>query len=156
MPLCVKNREYKTTRMRWWGRFSQIEEIGKFYPSDSILSVWSLSCDVYLTKFVWNSHISFYLTIQAFLDKFWGSYVFLLILDNLTRIRVFVFVCYMFLILEWRLIFFNMLVTEKSNEAFRQALESVPGGVNGPVRAFGGVGGNPPFIESGRLCFNCS
>jgi glutamate-1-semialdehyde 2,1-aminomutase len=49
-----------------------------------------------------------------------------------------------------------MLVTKKSNEAFRQALESIPGGVNGPVRAFGGVGDNPLFIESGRLCFNSS
>ncbi len=30
-----------------------------------------------------------------------------------------------------------------------QALESIPGGVNSPVRAFRGVWGNPLFIESG-------
>ncbi len=46
-----------------------------------------------------------------------------------------------------------MLVTEKSKEAFRQSLEDIPGGVNSPVRAFGGVGGDPIFIESGNGCY---
>ena len=46
-----------------------------------------------------------------------------------------------------------MLVTEKSKEAFQQAVESIPGGVNSPVRAFGGVGGDPLFIESGSGCY---
>jgi glutamate-1-semialdehyde 2,1-aminomutase len=46
-----------------------------------------------------------------------------------------------------------MLVIEKSKEAFRIASESIPGGVDSPVRAFGGVGGNPLFIESGHGCY---
>jgi len=46
-----------------------------------------------------------------------------------------------------------MLVTEKSKEAFRQSSEYIPGGVNSPVRAFGGVGGDPIFIESGNGCY---
>jgi glutamate-1-semialdehyde 2,1-aminomutase len=46
-----------------------------------------------------------------------------------------------------------MLVTDKSKEAFKRALESIPGGVNSPVRAFGGVGGDPLFIESGQGCY---
>lgn len=46
-----------------------------------------------------------------------------------------------------------MLVAEKSKEAFRQALECIPGGVNSPVRAFGGVGGDPIFMESGNGCY---
>lgn len=39
---------------------------------------------------------------------------------------------------------------DKSKEAFLQASKSIPGGVDSPVRAFGAVGGNPPFIESGK------
>jgi len=46
-----------------------------------------------------------------------------------------------------------MLVVDKSKEAFREALESIPGSVNSPVRAFGAVGGNPLFIESGHGCY---
>jgi glutamate-1-semialdehyde 2,1-aminomutase len=46
-----------------------------------------------------------------------------------------------------------MLVTEKSKEAFKIASESIPGGVDSPVRAFGGVGGSPLFIESGHGCY---
>ncbi len=46
-----------------------------------------------------------------------------------------------------------MLVTEKSEKAFKSAFENIPGGVNSPVRAFGGVGGNPLFIESGHGCY---
>lgn len=35
----------------------------------------------------------------------------------------------------------------KSNALFTRAQESIPGGVNSPVRAFKGVGGNPVFIK---------
>jgi glutamate-1-semialdehyde 2,1-aminomutase len=36
----------------------------------------------------------------------------------------------------------------KSHEAFGRARRVIPGGVNSPARAFGAVGGEPPFIES--------
>lgn len=35
----------------------------------------------------------------------------------------------------------------KSAELFQQARKTIPGGVNSPVRAFAGVGGDPIFIE---------
>ncbi|QFI53897.1 glutamate-1-semialdehyde 2,1-aminomutase [Aeromonas simiae] len=35
----------------------------------------------------------------------------------------------------------------KSDQLFEQARQSIPGGVNSPVRAFNGVGGTPVFIE---------
>jgi glutamate-1-semialdehyde 2,1-aminomutase len=35
----------------------------------------------------------------------------------------------------------------KSHEAFRRACRVIPGGVNSPARAFGAVGGEPPFME---------
>ncbi len=35
---------------------------------------------------------------------------------------------------------------EKSIAAFQEAQKHIPGGVNSPVRSFGSVGGNPPFI----------
>ncbi len=35
---------------------------------------------------------------------------------------------------------------EKSIKAFQEAQKHIPGGVNSPVRSFGSVGGNPPFI----------
>jgi glutamate-1-semialdehyde 2,1-aminomutase len=38
----------------------------------------------------------------------------------------------------------------KSEELFRQAQEIIPGGVNSPVRAFRGVGGNPIFLARGQ------
>jgi glutamate-1-semialdehyde 2,1-aminomutase len=38
----------------------------------------------------------------------------------------------------------------KSEELFRRALAAIPGGVNSPVRAFRGVGGNPVFIARGE------
>jgi glutamate-1-semialdehyde 2,1-aminomutase len=38
---------------------------------------------------------------------------------------------------------------ERSERLFRRATASLPGGVNSPVRAFGAVGGTPPFIVSG-------
>ena len=39
---------------------------------------------------------------------------------------------------------------EKSEAAFARALDLIPGGVNSPARAFGAVGGKPPFIERGE------
>jgi len=39
---------------------------------------------------------------------------------------------------------------EKSKAAFERAKKSIPGGVNSPVRAFGAVGGTPPFIAKGK------
>jgi glutamate-1-semialdehyde 2,1-aminomutase len=38
----------------------------------------------------------------------------------------------------------------RSEELFERAKELIPGGVNSPVRAFGGVGGTPRFIERGE------
>lgn len=38
----------------------------------------------------------------------------------------------------------------KSKQLFSQAKQYIPGGVNSPVRAFGAVGGDPPFIERGH------
>jgi glutamate-1-semialdehyde 2,1-aminomutase len=35
----------------------------------------------------------------------------------------------------------------KSIAAFQEAQKHIPGGVNSPVRSFGSVGGNPPFID---------
>src|SRR5476651_1195940 len=35
----------------------------------------------------------------------------------------------------------------KSDELFKKALQRIPGGVNSPVRAFRGVGGQPFFVE---------
>jgi len=41
---------------------------------------------------------------------------------------------------------------EKSLAAFEAARRLIPGGVNSPVRAFGGVGGTPVFMASGQGC----
>src|SRR5262245_4311861 len=38
----------------------------------------------------------------------------------------------------------------KSAAAFERACRAIPGGVNSPARAFGGVGGQPIFIERGE------
>jgi glutamate-1-semialdehyde 2,1-aminomutase len=38
----------------------------------------------------------------------------------------------------------------KSEALFRRAQETIPGGVNSPVRAYRAVGGNPPFIARGE------
>ncbi|MGA2436267.1 MAG: aminotransferase class III-fold pyridoxal phosphate-dependent enzyme, partial [Bryobacteraceae bacterium] len=43
-----------------------------------------------------------------------------------------------------------MRTNRKSEALFERALRSIPGGVNSPVRAFRGVGGNPPFIARGQ------
>lgn len=37
-----------------------------------------------------------------------------------------------------------------SDAQFARAVQSIPGGVNSPARAFGAVGGTPPFIASGQ------
>jgi glutamate-1-semialdehyde 2,1-aminomutase len=39
---------------------------------------------------------------------------------------------------------------QKSQECFERACRVIPGGVNSPARAFGGVGGKPLFIRSGE------
>jgi len=41
---------------------------------------------------------------------------------------------------------------ERSNKLFERAKRVIPGGVNSPVRAFGAVGGSPPFIAKGKGC----
>src|SRR5713101_4200046 len=38
----------------------------------------------------------------------------------------------------------------RSHEAFQRACQLIPGGVNSPARAFGGVGGQPLFIARGE------
>lgn len=38
----------------------------------------------------------------------------------------------------------------RSEKLFKKALDLIPGGVNSPVRAFGGVGGIPIFFQSAR------
>ena len=43
-----------------------------------------------------------------------------------------------------------MMNFKKSNEAYKEACELMPGGVNSPVRAFGGVDEKPVFVESAR------
>ena len=37
-----------------------------------------------------------------------------------------------------------------SEQQFARAVKSIPGGVNSPARAFGAVGGTPPFIQRGE------
>lgn len=39
---------------------------------------------------------------------------------------------------------------ERSSALFQEALKTIPGGVNSPVRAFKSVGGNPIFMESAK------
>ena len=43
-----------------------------------------------------------------------------------------------------------MSALTKSQKAFLQAKDLIPGGVNSPVRSFQAVGGTPPFIASGQ------
>ena len=38
----------------------------------------------------------------------------------------------------------------KSAAAYAKACQVIPGGVNSPARAFGGVGGKPIFVERGE------
>jgi glutamate-1-semialdehyde 2,1-aminomutase len=42
-----------------------------------------------------------------------------------------------------------MVQRSQSQQAYQRACELIPGGVNSPARAFGGVGGNPIFIARG-------
>src|SRR5688572_18849009 len=42
------------------------------------------------------------------------------------------------------------LETTASDQLFEHARALLPGGVNSPVRAFGGVGGTPRFIARGK------
>lgn len=46
----------------------------------------------------------------------------------------------------------NKRKTDLSQALFDRAQTLIPGGVNSPVRAFGSVGGTPPFIERARGC----
>lgn len=39
------------------------------------------------------------------------------------------------------------MILKKSSSAYQQAKQLIPGGVNSPARAFGGVGGEPIFFE---------
>lgn len=43
--------------------------------------------------------------------------------------------------------------TQKSEELFKEAQKILVGGVNSPVRSFGGVGGHPLFIKKGKGCY---
>jgi len=42
------------------------------------------------------------------------------------------------------------MTREKSHAAFARAKQLMPGGVNSPARAFGGVGGEPIFVQRGE------
>ncbi len=44
------------------------------------------------------------------------------------------------------------MTTDRQGGIFERACRVIPGGVNSPVRAFGSVGGTPPFIESAHGC----
>ena len=44
------------------------------------------------------------------------------------------------------------MTLDRSSALLERALRSIPGGVNSPVRAYGSVGGTPPFIASGQGC----
>src|SRR3990170_2379789 len=39
---------------------------------------------------------------------------------------------------------------DRSRKLFARAKRVIPGGVNSPVRAYGAVGGTPPFLVRGR------
>jgi len=41
---------------------------------------------------------------------------------------------------------------KRSKQLFNQAKRLIPGGVNSPVRAYGSVGGTPPFIDRAKGC----
>jgi glutamate-1-semialdehyde 2,1-aminomutase len=45
---------------------------------------------------------------------------------------------------------FTKMNYHKSQNLFSRAQQSIPGGVNSPVRAFRSVGGNPLFIKSAK------
>jgi glutamate-1-semialdehyde 2,1-aminomutase len=43
-----------------------------------------------------------------------------------------------------------MMKRDRSRQAFERACRVLPGGVNSPARAFGAVGGSPPFVARGE------
>ena len=43
------------------------------------------------------------------------------------------------------------MIRNKSLEIFERAKQLMPGGVNSPARAFGGVGGEPIFFERAKV-----
>src|SRR3954447_16123206 len=45
------------------------------------------------------------------------------------------------------------LSQSKSTAAFSRAQRVIPGGVNSPARAFGAVGGQPPFMARGEAAY---
>jgi glutamate-1-semialdehyde 2,1-aminomutase len=45
------------------------------------------------------------------------------------------------------------VIRVRSREAFARACRVIPGGVNSPARAFGAVGGQPPFISRGEEAY---
>ena len=45
---------------------------------------------------------------------------------------------------------FSGALMKQSSILFREAKEYIPGGVNSPVRAFNGVGGDPVFFDRGE------
>ena len=45
-----------------------------------------------------------------------------------------------------------MILRTKSELLFAEALKYIPGGVNSPVRAFRGVGGQPFFVDRAKGC----
>ena len=46
--------------------------------------------------------------------------------------------------------FLAVMPPHRSRKLFERAIKVLPGGVNSPVRAFGAVGGQPPFIRRAR------
>jgi glutamate-1-semialdehyde 2,1-aminomutase len=42
------------------------------------------------------------------------------------------------------------MIAKKSRAELKKAIKIIPGGVNSPVRAFGAVGGTPPFIKRAK------
>jgi glutamate-1-semialdehyde 2,1-aminomutase len=44
----------------------------------------------------------------------------------------------------------ELTATARSEALFERAIRVMPGGVNSPVRAFGGVGGTPRFFARGQ------
>ncbi len=49
--------------------------------------------------------------------------------------------------------YFFLMTHPTSQQLFQRAQQSIPGGVNSPVRAFRAVGGQPVFMESARGAF---
>ena len=44
-------------------------------------------------------------------------------------------------------------MSNRSQQLFEQSQQSIPGGVNSPVRAYQAVGGTPPFIDRAKGCY---